>query len=277
MNTKRVLLILGVAIMAAALVLAGTAFAQSGWGDRDGDWMHTAPNAWGSGHMSAAGHMPGWNDEDGRFAGMMGGQFGAMMGGWGGLVDVEPLTLEEAESAVADFLAESGEENWAVGEVMIFENHAYAQVVDAASGEGAFEVLVDPQTGNVTPEPGPNMMWNTEYGHMAGGMMHGYQAGMMGGQYGHMMGGFDDTDRDANAAPDVDTVEAVGLAQAYLDEFLPGAAADEHADAFPGYYTLHVLRDGQVVGMLSVNAFSGDVFPHTWHGDFVEMAKSHVE
>lgn len=262
-------MILGVAGLAAALVLAGTAFAQSVWADRDGDWMHAAPNEWGSGHMSAADHMSGWGDEDGRFAGMMGGQFGAMMGGWGGLVDVEPVTLEEAESAVADFLTESGEENWAVGEVMIFENHAYAQVVDAASGKGAFEVLVDPQTGNITAEPGPNMMWNTEYGHMAGGMMDGYQGGMM--------GGFDDAEHDANAAPDVDAVEAVGLAQAYLDEFLTGATADEQADAFPGYYTLHVLRDGQVVGMLSVNAFSGDVFPHTWHGDFVEMAESHVE
>lgn len=276
MNTKRVLLILGVAFMAAALVLAGTAFAQSGWGDRDVGWMHGAPNAWGSGHMSAAGHMSGWGDEDGPFAGMMRGQFGAMMGGWGGLVDVEPLSLEEAESAVANFLAESGEENWAVGEVMIFENHAYAQVVDAVSGEGAFEVLVDPHTGNVTPEPGPNMMWNTEYGHMAGAA-GGHHAGMMGGQYGGTMGGYGWPDGDSQATPEVDATQAVQLAQTYLDDALPGATADEHADAFPGYYTMHVLRDGQVVGMLSVNAFSGDVFPHTWHGDFVEMAESHDE
>jgi hypothetical protein len=121
------------------------------------------------------------------------------------------------------------------------------------------------------------MMWNTEYGHMAGGRTGGYHSEMMGGPHGHMMGGFNRPDSDADTASGVDAVEAVALAQAYLDEFLPGAMADEHADAFPGYYTLHVLRDGQVVGMLSVNAFSGDVFPHTWHGDFVEMAESHVE
>jgi hypothetical protein len=30
--------------------------------------------------------------------------------------------------------------------------------------------------------------------------------------------------------------------------------------------------------MLSVNAFSGDVFPHTWRGDFVEMGEGqHAE
>jgi hypothetical protein len=191
---------------------------------------------------------------------------GPMMGGWGGLADVDPLSIEQAQQAVADFLAEWGGDDLAVGEIMIFENHAYAQIVDAASGEGAFEVLVDPLSGNVYPEPGPNMMWNTAYGHMAGG-------GMMGGQYGGMMHGWSQPQGD----PEVTVEDAVALAQAYLDETLPGATADAHADVFPGYYTLHVLRDGQIVGMLSVNAFSGDVFPHTWHGDFVEMSEGHAE
>ena len=49
------------------------------------------------------------------------------------------------------------------------------------------------------------------------------------------------------------------------------ATADEHADAFYGYYTIHTLENGEVVGMLSVNGFTGQVFPHTWHGELVEM------
>jgi hypothetical protein len=123
MNVKRVLLIAGVALLAAALFLAGTAFAQSGWGD-DG-WDRGHMNGWDEGRMR--GWMNGW-DNDHMSA--RGGHHGAMMGGWGGLVDVAPLTLDEAESAVADFLAESDDANLAVGEVMIFENHAYAQVVN---------------------------------------------------------------------------------------------------------------------------------------------------
>ncbi|NIP27727.1 MAG: hypothetical protein GWO38_28915, partial [Phycisphaerae bacterium] len=58
--------------------------------------------------------------------------------------------------------------------------------MDNDTGSGAFEVLVDPVTRNVFPEPGPNMMWNTEYGMMSGGNM-GMMGGMMNGQYGPEM------------------------------------------------------------------------------------------
>jgi len=34
--------------------------------------------------------------------------------------------------------------------------------------------------------------------------------------------------------------------------------------------TIHILRDGQTVGMLSVNGYTRQVFVHTWHGDLVE-------
>ena len=91
-------------------------------------------------------------------------------------------------------------------------------------------------------------------------------SGMMGGG---MMGGFD---FDRNAEISVTGDEAVELAQQYLDTYLPGMTADETADPFPGYFTIHVLRDGETNGMLSVNAYNGQVFLHHWHGDFVDMA-----
>ncbi len=46
---------------------------------------------------------------------------------------------------------------------------------------------------------------------------------------------------------------------------------EETADPFPGYYTIDVLRDGEIAGMLSVNAYTGQVILHQWHGNFVEM------
>ena len=49
-----------------------------------------------------------------------------------------------------------------------------------------------------------------------------------------------------------------------------------HPDAFPGYYTLHALRGGQVVGMLSVNAATGAVWYHTWHGRFIAINEHHT-
>jgi hypothetical protein len=191
-----------------------------------------------------------------------------MMNGFGGLVDAPPLSIDEATTAVESYLDQVNNDSLVIGEVMIFDNHAYAQVLDTQTGSGAFEVLVDPVTKNVFPEPGPNMMWNTEYG-----MMGGQYQGMMGGnrsmRFGDMMGRFGTR---TNAATEVTAKEAVRLAQEFLDATVPGTTADAQADPFPGYYTIHVLRDGTTVGMLSVNAYDGQVFLHHWHGDFVEMS-----
>jgi hypothetical protein len=110
------------------------------------------------------------------------------------------------------------------------------------------------------------MMWNLKYSPMVSGGL-----GMIGG----MMGGY----RRGNAAnpPQVSAEmpispeDAIAAAQEYLDAYFPGTSVEEHVDPFYGYYTLHTLRNGNVTGMLSVNGFSGEVFPHTWHGVFIEM------
>ena len=80
---------------------------------------------------------------------------------------------------------------------------------------------------------------------------------------------------DPQAEMPVSPAAAVAAAQAYLDRNLEGVQADENADRFYGYYTLHIERDGATVGMLSVHGSTGQVFLHTWHGDFVEMTEDH--
>lgn len=154
---------------------------------------------------------------------------------------------------------------------MVFTNHAYAQVVEKSTGIGAFEVLVDPVTRAVSPEPGPNMMWNLKYRSMMG--MVGF--GMMGTPNGYGMGPgrmeMDDiAPLEVTAEMPVGSGEAIQTAQRYLDVYLPGTQVEEHADAFYGCYTIHILRNGETVGMLSVNGFSKAVFPHLWHGELVD-------
>ena len=251
---------------------------QPGYGMMGGSGMMNNGMMGGQygGMMNGAGMMNGQCNNmtgNGQYgAGMMG-----MMTGFSGLSDVEPLTIEEAETAVNNYLSTLNQDNLTLGEIMIFSNHAYAQILDTDAEQGAFEVLVDPAAGNVFPEPGPNMMWNTEYGMMDdSGMMSMMMTGMgsdkMNGQYGNMMANWITT---VDAEISVTAAEASGLAQAYLDDILPGTTADDHADTFPGYYTLHVERDGKIIGMLSVNAYTGDVFLHHWHGDFIEMDDAH--
>jgi hypothetical protein len=154
--------------------------------------------------------------------------------------------------------------------------------VEQSTGIGAFELLVDPLTQIAYPEYGPNMMWNLKYGGLnhRGMMVARFPATMMGG-YGGMtprmgvMGGYawNATPADVSAQMPVTEKQALETAQKYLDTYLPGVTVATDADPFYGYYTIDTLRDGEVVGMLSVNGYNSQVFLHTWHGNFIEMSE----
>lgn len=175
-----------------------------------------------------------------------------------------------------------------VDEVLQFRDNFYAKLVDSG-GNGASEVLVDPQTGAVSIEYGPAMMWNTRYGmgraagDMMGrygrAMMRGYGGAMMGGSgYGGMMGGYGYGPGRAGsgATPTATTVtmaSAPSLAQQWLDRNEPGVKVEVGGDAFPGYYTFETLRGGKITGMISVNATTGAVWPHWWHGAFIAKSE----
>ena len=83
------------------------------------------------------------------------------------------------------------------------------------------------------------------------------------------------TSDDINQPMQITEDQAVEIAQDYLDQAQTRLTADEHADTFYGYYTLHTYEDGELVGMLSVNGYTGEVFLHSWHGDFIEMDSDH--
>jgi len=171
------------------------------------------------------------------------------------------ITLDQATESVNRYLAEYGNPDLALTEVMEFSENFYAEVEEKSTGVHAFELLINRYTGDVYPEPGPNMMWNTKYGHM-GGMM----GGMMGGWRGRQAGAMSMTPERAGE-----------IAQRWLDRYLPGTTVADHADAFYGYYTIHVMKENQIYGMLSVNGYNGDVWYHDWHGDFIGMKELEEE
>jgi hypothetical protein len=210
----------------------------------DGMWS-------GGGFGMMNGPMMGYNNQFGM----------GMMGGWTPSADLAPagetLTLDEAVAVAQAYVAAWEDPNLVLGEVMQFDNHFYAEVMESDSGRGAFEFLIDPASGSVVSEPGPNMMWNLRYGMHAGW-------GQTGSRW-NAPASSDGVDMTVSAEA------ARTAAQAYLDANYPGLTADEEAEAFYGYYTLHILEKGQVVGMLSVNGATGDVWLHNWHGNFVTM------
>lgn len=252
-NTLRIILIVAVVlVLGAGLFYGGMAYSRM--------------NAW------YGGYGPG---------GMMGR---GMMGGYGSLYGGTPLSVDEARQAVASYLSSLGNDDLAIEEIMTFDNNAYAIVVEESTGIGAFELLVDPVTKAVFPEYGPNMMWNLKYGmHALSGVeeMNGFggYGMMMGGGYGPggMMDSFgfsnDAQVPDITADMPVSAEEAAEAAQSYLDTYSPGVDASYEITAFYGYYTLDIERDGEIIGMLSVNGYTRRVFPHTWHGTFIEMSE----
>ena len=219
-----------------------------------------------------------------------------MMGGRYVYRPAQPTRIHTLAAARSDAQQFANRLGLRVGEVMQFQRNFYAKLVDS-SGNGATEVLVDPSTGVVSIEYGPAMMWNTCYGmgQSAGSMMGSYGRGMMRGQgYGMMsgsnstggygpgmmggsgsgsggMGGHGST-ANSSTAPATTTVslaQAHTLAQRWLDRNEAGVKVESGGDAFPGYYTLETLKAGKITGMISVNASSGAVWPHWWHGAFI--------
>ena len=214
---------------------------------------------------------------------MMGGNGGNMMNGYGyNNANLTPLTLNQAKAAAESYLANFGNSDLEIAEIMIFDNNGYVIVKEASTGIGAFELLVDPVTQIASPEHGPNMMWNLKYGglnheNMMGGdgygMMGMMGGGMMNGYGGNMMEGWNSTiPLDINTEMTVTPEQAIEYAQQYLDSNVAGATVEQPMQ-FYGYYTFDFEKDGTIAGMLSVNGYSGQVFLHTWHGTFIEEAE----
>ncbi len=244
--TRRFALLALLTVVLAGLATVGT------WAVADAAGWSPAPRpgtarygpATGDGDDGPGGYGPGGYGPGGMMGGFGPGGYGpgGMMGGgyWLSGDGRRVGSMEAARQRAQQFADRLG---LRAGEVMQFSNGFYVEL-NTPGGSGATEVLVDPSNGAVGVEYGPAMMWNTRYG------MHG--------------GGGD-------APVKVSAERAVTLAQRWLDDQRPGMSAAE-PEPFPGYYTLHTLRDGKIVGMLSVNATTGAVWYHTWHGAYQAMS-----
>lgn len=186
--------------------------------------------SYGPGMMNNPGYNYGYGP------GMMGNMMGNMMAIY--YPESKPVTQDEALKSLENFSSQYGS-NIQVEDVMIFSGNYYAVLKDTNSSQDIAEVLVDRYSGSVYPEPGPNMMWNTRFG-----------AG-----------------RTTTGAPEYDLNETKKLAGDFLIGYLPGAQVLESHE-MPGYYTFDFGRQ-DIEGMLSVNAYSGQIWVHTWHGPYL--------
>lgn len=227
-------------LIAATIGLCAVALfssAQGLMGAYAGGGRGGAPYAGGWGMMGAYGGPGAW--------GGCGAAYGEVPG------DRSPLDLDQAKAQADKYLALWKDDNLEVSEIMEFSNQFYVAFTEKDGKIGAFEMLMDKYSGALSPEPGPNMMWNLKYGMMA----RGYPSSAA---------------NPASAMP-LSLSQADAAAQKYLDAAAAGYQAEKGGDAFHGYYTIHVLKDGKIVGMLGVNGYTGQVWYHGWHGDYEGM------
>ncbi|MFH9866118.1 hypothetical protein ACH4NT_08525 [Streptomyces lydicus] len=192
-----------------------------------------------------SGWGPGmWSDNGG--SSMMGGAPGSwgpgmmgagMRGNWWLAGNGNRVrTLDQARQRATVFADRLGLK---VGEIMQFSRNFYAEL-QTPQGRLATEVLVNPADGAVQIEYGPAMMWNTDYG-----MRYG-----------------------SRSTARIPAAQARTLAQQWLHDHGSTLTAGD-PEPYPGYYTLHTLRSGKIVGMLSVNSSTGQVWYHSWHGTYL--------
>jgi hypothetical protein len=202
------------------------------------------------------GYGPGWGIMG---PGMMG--YNANLGG-------QAITMDQAVQIFESYLTSLHNPDLAIDEVEEYQYNFYAAFYEKSTGVFEFQMLIwkpgAPATGwgmmgggmmsgrttsgVVVPEPGPNMMWNTKYGMM--------------GYYG----------QGTSASMTISRDQAKAIAQQYLDSNLAGKTAGD-VDTYYGYYTIDVLLNGATFGMLSVNGYTGQVWYHSWHGQFIQVKK----
>ena len=267
MKTWKIITLVGVALVAIALVTASAVAFMGGRG------IYTP---YGTQAGTPYGTNSGAINAYGGFGGMMGGGgmmgrgytsgYGATTGGYGmgcrgsnGYVgtptttDGTQLTINTAVSIAQQYMGSLTNKDLTVDEVEEYTQNFYVLVKESSTGRGAFELLINKYTGAISPEMGPNMMWNTKYGMMSSGMM----------------GGFATT----AATPMTVTVDQAKVdAQQFLNTNYPGTTVG-NVDTFYGYYHIDVLQTGNTYGMLSVNGYTGQVWYHTWHGAFIQAVE----
>jgi hypothetical protein len=186
------------------------------------------------------GRMNGWPMS--APGGMMGRAFGGGNGNIG---------MDRAVSIAQDAAASYSGGSLAADEVIEFTDNYYASIREKSTGIGAFEILIDRATGKVIREPGPDMIWNAKYSPMRGGMMGDFGA-------------------TSSRPMTVTTQQAQDAAQRWLDANRAGANA-KAPDSFYGFYTVDFEKTEQLVGMVSVNGYTGQVWYHSWHGTFIQL------
>lgn len=220
--------------------------------------------------------------------------------------NVPALPIDQAITRARQYLVQFQNPDLTPVEIVEFSNIFYVVIQEKSTGKGAFALLVDRVNGNVSPEMGPPMMWNSKYGRWTGGVGirgrgvagPGFGPGAGPGMRGPGMGGWgmmgpgygpgygpgaqpapgtqpSPGSRPASGAPAprpqvaaLDEARAKAALQAWVSQAFPGAGIGKVME-FPGFFTYRLTRDGKTFALASVNVYGGQVWYAWQFGTFV--------
>jgi len=175
--------------------------------------------------------------------------------------NIESIPFNKAEAAIEAYLDNFENKALEINEIIVFDNQAYARIIEKDTGIGTFELIVDPSTLFVYHTQGPNIMWNMKYGSLRGG---GIGESVMVDGVLSITGTYQEAARNPanNLYVDgvnmpIDRENAFLIAEDYLASNEEGLYVEDSAKEFYGYYTFHTMKNGTLFGLLSVNEYTG--------------------
>jgi hypothetical protein len=261
MKTWKILTITGITLIAATLLVSTVSAMpwglgpNGGWGGMMGGYGGgMMGGGYGYGNNNQYGAAPNNQYYQSVYPFQFGGGCHGRYNGYGATAPYinngTPLNITTAKTIAQNYVTSTNNPDLTVKQVEEYQANYYVQVTEKSTGNGAFELLINKYTGSIYPEMGPNMMWNTKYGMMRGGIL--------GGLFG-----------TPTTTMTVTATQATANAQQFLTANVPGTTTGD-VTTFYGYYTIEVLNGTTPYGMLSVNGYNGQIWFHTWHGAFVQ-------
>ncbi|HVJ47695.1 PepSY domain-containing protein [Desulfitobacterium sp.] len=261
---KRMKWALGLSLV-GVLAVSGTAYAfnsgtsTSAIGQTPG-FIRTAQN---QGNVSQAGYgmmgslgssngAPGYSGYGGGCGGANNGSGYGMMGGGYNAASLGvnltngQVTTDDQALAIAKAYVQVLNQDLSIDEIHEFNDSYEVELNESKTDNKAFEFLIYKNGGYISSEMGPNVMWNTQYGHMNGG-----NSGNPGN-------------------PTVTAEQATKTAQDFVNQQMGIGYSIEQPEVAPGYYEFMILKEGKDYAELDINGYTGQVWFESWHGPIIK-------
>jgi hypothetical protein len=177
--------------------------------------------------------------------GAAGGAIGGGMVGLGspyapGTISI-PITSNKALDIVDKYLRKTNNEDLFADRLYEYNTHFEVELRERDTRRGAFELLIDKFNGRVTPEEGPNLLWNTKYG--LNGNYFGVQPPMT-----------------------LSLDDALRQVGEFIKRTSPELKVSGDVIEYYGYYEFHIVQDGKLAIEANVSGFGGQLWIENWHG-----------